>query len=60
VGLNGTKNYEMIFLILSMSKNPIMSNQKNTQTAESIVKEIKRKTRRKFSSEEKIIINKNF
>jgi len=43
-----------------MSKYPIMSNQKHTQTAESIVKEIKRKTRRKFSSEEKIIINKNF
>ena len=33
-----------------------MSNQKHTQTAESIVKEIKRKTRRKFSSEEKIRI----
>ena len=33
-----------------------MSNQKHTKTAESIVKEIKRKTRRKFSSEEKIRI----
>ncbi len=33
-----------------------MSNQKHTKTTESIVKEIKRKTRRKFSSEEKVRI----
>jgi len=33
-----------------------MRNQKHTKTAESIVKEIKRKTRRKFNSEEKIRI----
>ena len=33
-----------------------MSNQKRKKTAESIVKEIRRKTRRKFSAEEKIRI----
>jgi len=33
-----------------------MRNQKHTKTTESIVKEIKRKTRRKFSSEEKVRI----
>ena len=33
-----------------------MSNQKRKKTAESIVKEIKHQTRRKFSAEEKIRI----